>query len=161
MAGLFAGGASAQGVPTTSGVWGYHKNTDEFTDEVGHYLFLVAEKVSPSDKKITMIIGCVDNKTGFVINTGDHILNKVYDEDDFWEVEYRIDDMGANKFTVFSTHSTFRPHPPNTELPFIKRLFNHDKLRMRFKTYDGSETATFKITGIENEVKPIRTACNW
>ena len=160
MAGLFAGVAMAQDLPE-AGVWAYNKDIDEFTDEVSHHLFLVAEEISASDGNIVMHITCVDNETDFTIHAGKHTLNKTYDNDDSWDVDYRIDDLKGNKFKVFSNYSAFRPYGNGLDIPLIKSFFNHDKLRIRFPTYNGRKTATFKITNIETEIKPIREACGW
>ena len=158
MAGLFAGGAMAQ----DSSKWEYTKGTDEFTDEVTHYLALTAEEASVRGKNVYMLLYCDDNKTSLLISSGGHILNETYDSDDIWEVDYRIDDLKANKLEVLSNNESFWPFPSSKDISLIKSMFNHDKLRMRFQTYDGKrETVTFKITGIETEIKPIREACGW
>ena len=160
MAGLFAGGAMAQDLPAP-GVWLYEKKTDEFTDEIEHRLYLVAEKISAS-KDVVLVIICKNNETNSNIITTGYVLNKTYDSDDIWEVDYRVDELKASKFKVLSTNTSFGPYSQSTEIPLIKSMFNHDKLRLRFQTYDGiRETVTFKITDIETEIKPLREACNW
>ncbi len=156
-AGLFTGGAMAQ----DSSKWEYKKITDEFTDETKHSIRLNAEEVPTSGEKVSMSIACTDNRTIIQIYTGIYILNTVFDLDDLWETDYRIDDLKGNTFKSFSSHAVFSPFPVTTHIPLIKDMFNHDKLRMRFETFIGSETVTFKITGIETAIKPIREACNW
>ena len=152
MAGLFAGGAMAQG----TGIWEHYKLTDEFTDEVTHHLLLVAEEVST---RASINISCQKNKTRFVI-TSKHVFKESRDKANAWEADYRIDKLTASKFKVFSTGASIEPFEPNK--PIIKSLFNHDKLLVRYQTNDGLWiTVRFKITGIETKIKPIREACNW
>ncbi len=156
-AGLFAGGAMAQNWPD-AGVWTYRTTTDEFTDEVSHYLWLVAEKLSTNGQTIAMQISCVDNETGIYIRTGTFTLEGYSNP---WDVAYRIDDMEINKFQVLSRHDGFIPQLETENIPLIKSMFSHNKLRMRFENRNQQETVTFKITNIETEIKPIREACNW
>ncbi len=159
-AGLFAGGASAQGL-STDGVWEYHKITDEFTEEVSHYLILTAEKAPESSGMVNMLISCEDNTTSIGITTVGYVLNKSLDLGDTRDIDYRIDDLKAKQFKALVAPTGFGPHARSKNIPLIKDMFGGDKLRLRFPTYIGSETVTFKITNIETEIKPIREACNW
>ncbi len=160
MAGLFAGGAMAQDL--LAGVWLYEKKTDEFTDEVSYVLFLKSDKVPASRGEVSIIITCKNNRTNIVMVADGYILKSSNDTSDTWEADYRLDKLKASKFNAYASRNAFFPTPLSAHIPFIKEMFNHDKLRVRFETYDGTrETATFKITGTENEIKPIREACNW
>ena len=146
---------------TESGVWLYQETTDEFTDKVRRILTIVAEEPSPSGNNITLNISCGEDIPTIIIVAGGHILNKSRDINDLIDIDYRIDKLKASKAQVFSNGSAFGPYPRSKQIPFIKSMFNHDKLLIRFPTYNSSETVTFKITNIEDEVKPIREACNW
>ncbi len=158
-AGLFAGVVNALDLPD-AGKWIYYKETDEFTDEVSHDVLLTADDTPTSGDKVAIIISCRENTTYMAVITHGEDLKRTYGND-LWEADYRIDDLKGNKFKVSSTDSVFTPYPASKHITLIKSMFNHDKLRLRFRTYNGSETVTFKITGIENEIKPIRQACGW
>ena len=151
MAVMFAGGAMAQGTSK----WGYKKTTDEFTEESTHELFLESEEIAEIGSRVKMFISCVKNTTGFSI-IAPYIL-----KDGSWDVDYRIDDLKANKFKAKSGGLLFLPSVRSTHIPIIKSFFGHDKLRLRFQTNKGPETVTFTISGLENEIKPLREACNW
>lgn len=47
-------------------------------------------------------------------------------------------------------------------IPFIKSLFGKDKLLARITPYGADPvTVTFDISGLDEQIKPLRTACNW
>ncbi len=157
---LFMCGASAQGVPT-SGVWEYRKDTDEFTDEVRHFLFMAPEEISENTGLMAMAITCIGNITDFNIEAGNLLLAESIGGEYDREVDYRIDKLKAQKFRAYSSSTLFSPYEDGVDIPLIKSMFNHDKFLIRFPTHNGRETLTFKITGIETKIKPIREACNW
>lgn len=47
-------------------------------------------------------------------------------------------------------------------IPFIKKLFGHDRLLVQVTPFSSaSVTAEFDISGLEEEIKPLRQACGW
>jgi len=49
-----------------------------------------------------------------------------------------------------------------TAIPFIKSLFDHDKLLVQITPYNESPViATFNIKNLRKAIEPMRKACNW
>lgn len=64
--------------------------------------------------------------------------------------------------TEASTSFTFYPGGSEPNIAFIESMFGQTQLVARLtKPRGGTETLTFDITGIENAVANVRTACVW
>lgn len=79
-------------------------------------------------------------------------------------VTYRLDDAKARTIRMRESndHSALGLWRGNTSIPFVKALFGHDSLLIRATPHsESSVTATFTLTGLEEDITPLRSACNW
>ena len=79
-------------------------------------------------------------------------------------VEYRVDDRPAGVWSMNeSTDNEALGFWGNSRaIPAAKELFGGALLRIRF--WPDNESAvevTFNITGLEEQIVPLREACNW
>jgi type VI secretion system protein VasI len=50
----------------------------------------------------------------------------------------------------------------NAAIPFIKKMMEHEKMVIRATPFsDSAVTAEYRISGLEEAIKPLRDACKW
>lgn len=105
---------------------------------------------------IALILRCKSNKTEAYINWQDYLGSDAY-------VTTRIGDQDArNRKWSLSTDSQATFYPGGGDISFIKRLMDSDRLVAQVTPYNESPvTAVFDIRGLEEEIEPLREACNW
>jgi len=103
----------------------------------------------------TIILRCSRNTTNAYV-TWDMFLGT-----DTIQVLSRIDKKRATTKTWYIStdyKATFAPK----NISFIKSLFGHKKLVLQLTPYGSStKTTSFDISGIEEQIKPLRKACKW
>lgn len=109
----------------------------------------------------TLHLRCLENETNLFIKLNGHFLADIQS---YGKVTYRIDDQQAR--TVRMAESTNNKAlglwSGGQAIPVIRRMLNHDQVTMRVTPYNQSpETITFPIDRIEEDIKPLRTACHW
>ena len=75
-------------------------------------------------------------------------------------MDTRIGDGPVTTDNWFNTTETETGYG-GSDVAFIKSLFGETQLVLRTTTIDGTITAVFDITGIENAVASVREACGW
>lgn len=109
---------------------------------------------------IDLIIRCSENSTAmyFVFN-GHHMA----DIQGLNRVTMRVDDAKAvTRSMSVSTDNKALGKWSGSGIGIIKTFFNADNLVIRATPYSESPiTATFNISGIEDEITPLREACSW
>jgi type VI secretion system protein VasI len=81
----------------------------------------------------------------------------------FDEVTTRIDNLKAEtKSWTESTDNKAMGLWDGKGIPLIKSMFKHDTLLVRITPFNqNAQTVEFPITGIEEEIKPLRAVCKW
>ncbi len=144
--------------------WISNSNTDSFTGDKTAVLKVDSKEplsCSYRGSHATLVIRCKENTTEVYLITDCHLTDSDYDYD-YSKVQYKLDDGSIKEFKgSISTDSSafFYPH---SDITFIKSMFGHSKLTMRFTPYSKSnETVTFDIEGIQNVVGTVAETCNW
>lgn len=109
----------------------------------------------------TLHLRCLENSTNLFVKLNGHFLADIQG---YGDVTYRIDDLQAR--TVGMKESTDNKAlglwSGGSAIPMIRRLIGHDEMLIRVTPYNQSAiTVTFPIRDLEEEIKPLRSACNW
>ncbi|MGQ4879814.1 type VI secretion system-associated protein TagO [Billgrantia sp. LNSP4103-1] len=111
----------------------------------------------------TLTLSCLENTTRIFVNLNDnHMSSSPYH--DWGHVTMRIDDQQAftNRMQESTDNSVLGLWSGGQSIPVIRRMFGAERLTVRATPYGQSPiTVTFDITGLEDEIQPLRQACNW
>ena len=84
--------------------------------------------------------------------------------DDSGNITYRLDDetaktVSANASTNNRALGLWRG---NRSIPFLREMFGKNRMVVRMRPFNESPfTANFEISGLEDAITPLRSACNW
>lgn len=149
-----------------SGKWEVSTATSKLTDDKNVTLFLTSEEVVNCGwnrgDKIGLVIRCNEKKTSMYFNTRCHMTSSEYN--DYGDVTYRLDSDKAR--TVGMTESTDNKAiglwSGGKSIPVIKQMLTKNEMVVRMTPYGESPfTATFKIAGLADAIKPVREECKW
>lgn len=106
----------------------------------------------------TLMIRCKENRTEMFVTTGmaasveyrdQHTVTIRYDKEPAFEV--RMGDSTDKEALFFGD-----------AIPQIKRMMGQQEMLFRFTPFNASPAmTTFKVAGLEEAIKPLRTACGW
>lgn len=105
-----------------------------------------------------LILRCEENITVIYFKFGPYLGQ------DRTLVTIRIDKEPAEdiQMLISSDGRAFGFWEGGTAIPFIKKLFGKENIIVRVTSYWGHrDTAEFLIGGLEEEITPLREACNW
>jgi len=106
-----------------------------------------------STNRPTLVIRCKENTTEAYVITG-----TMLDSDD---VLIRLDDEKAFPLKMSKSTSGKALFFPSV-ITNIKKFWNYHTMVFRFTPYQtGPSTVTFNISGLKNEISPLRRACHW
>lgn len=111
----------------------------------------------------TLTLSCLENTTRLLINmNNNHMASSPYH--DWGHVTMRID--GRQAFTRRMQESTDNSvlglWRGGQSIPVIRDMFGAEKLTVRATPFGQSPiTVTFDINGLQEEIQPLRQACNW
>lgn len=146
--------------------WNVRTSKSDFKDTTDVAMTLQSENdvgcgAIYGSRPITLVLRCKENTTSAYLSTHCHLASSFGGYD---KVEYRIDDKKAKTRSMDEStdSSALGLWSGRKAIPFVKELFGGEKLLVRFTPYGESPvTATFDITGIEEDVKQLRKECNW
>lgn len=148
-----------------TGKWRVREEISKLDDTANVSLTLTSSDKHPGkfggSKESTIFIACRENTTSIYVSFADHFMS---DNAGGGEVTYRIDKKEAAKksFRESSDNSVLGLWSGASAIPFIKGLVGGETLLLRAIPFSESAvTATFDIRGLENALKPLRTACKW
>lgn len=108
-----------------------------------------------------LVLRCLENTTVLYVNFAGNFMS---DHGSYGNVTYRIDDAEARtaRMRESTNHESLGLWSGGASIPVIKRMFGHDTLIVRATPYNESPvTITFPISGLSEEIKPLREACHW
>lgn len=170
------GAASAQGGPdpfarekriasTSYTSWTTTAGKSEIDDSPTVFLRAVASSDVPARfggrTKPVLVLRCLENTTSAYIRFDGLFMSDI---DSYGRVTFRVDKNKAttNRLRVSTDNEALGLWSGGQSIPFIKSLFGGERLVVRATPY-GESTITFEIpiSGLSDEVKPLRQACNW
>lgn len=108
-----------------------------------------------------LYIRCQEKTTSLYFIYADNFLSSLQS---YGQVTYRIDDKpSATKSMTESTdNKALGLWSGGSSIPFTKAMFGGNKLTVRITPFNESPiTAQFQISGIEDAIQPLRSACGW
>jgi len=144
----------------TVGKWESVKKKSPIDDSVNVVLYLEANEKIEGQLSIrkflpSLVIKCSENKTAAYINWGRYL--GIGDT----RVLARIDKNKA-RTTRWDLSTDNKATFARKAIGFSKSLFDHEKLLVQVTPYSGSPVmTTFNISGLKENIKPLRKACNW
>ncbi|MEH6641425.1 type VI secretion system-associated protein TagO [Vreelandella glaciei] len=154
--------------PEPRSPWQVSEDVSPMDDSKNVYLYTRSNEPIPgrygrSIARPTLTVRCVENTTALILNMDGHFMAS--SEYHTWgHVEMRIED--GNAFTKSMRESTNNRSlglwNGGSSIPVIKQMFNAQQLTMRATPHSESPmTMTFDISGLEEEISPLREACHW
>lgn len=107
-----------------------------------------------------LYIRCQEGKTSLYFVIADRFLATV---EGYGKVDYRLDsEKPRSQEMDVSTDNKALGMWGASAISFAKKLIGHDSLVVRVTPYNESPvTATFKIAGLDEALKPLRAVCKW
>lgn len=146
--------------------WTVRVEKSDFEDTTDVYLSLQSDEPLTcgrfsSPQRAQLLLRCMENTTVVYIGTNCHLTSG---HGGYGNVDVRIDDEKA--FTVSMQDSTDNRAlglwSGGRSIPFIKRLIGKDRMIVRFTPFSESPTtASFSISGLAEDITPLRSACKW
>ena len=106
----------------------------------------------------TLWIACRENTTSLWINADEYVGT------DELSVVYRIDKekAGQKQFRISNNREAFGLWSGSSSIPFIKAMFGHNTLLVRYTPYgESSRTVEFRVIGLEKAVGRLAKAFHW
>lgn len=109
----------------------------------------------------TLFVRCRENTTSVFVVFGGHFMSDIQGKG---RVDYRIDTASPQNvnMTASNDNNALGLWRGNQAIPFIRSLFGSERLLVRATPFsESSVEMTFNITGLEDQIQPLREACNW
>ncbi|WP_306115760.1 type VI secretion system-associated protein TagO [Roseovarius sp. MMSF_3305] len=156
----------ADSLPTLRGKWNIQRETSEFKDTTDVFVTVSSDEPIGCNRfgtpsRAVLMLRCLENTTSLIINTDCHLASGFQG---YGKVEYRIDDQPASSrsFDASTDNKALGLWSGNKSIPLIKQLFGAERLLVRFTPFNQSPvTAKFEVSGAEDAVTDLRSACNW
>lgn len=144
--------------------WDVRVTTSDMTDDTTVVLSVSSDETltcgySPS--RASLILRCNENTTVMYISTSCHVASG---HGGYGRVTYRFDDALAQtkEFSASTNNNALGLWSGGKSIPVIQQMFGHDTALFRFTPFSESPTtARFDISGLEDEIGPLREACHW
>lgn len=109
----------------------------------------------------TLILRCMENTTSAYITFAGQFMADIQGRG---RVDYRVDNRPANhkNMRVSTDNKALGLWSGGGSIPFIKEMMDGQQLYVRATPFSESAVeATFTIAGLNDELPPLRGACNW
>lgn len=109
---------------------------------------------------VTILLTCRKKQMSIVLSTA----CQMGATDDERNVGYRVDDEDpvTKSFSIPRNKNALVLTDHTDSIEFVKSLFGKDRLDVTLRPSDHDPfSATFKISGLEKEVSPLRKKCDW
>lgn len=145
--------------------WVVDIQTSQMTDEETVSLIVVSnESVDCSfgrQSRTSLILRCLENTTSAIFHTQCHMASG---HGGYGNVTYRVGDNApeTREFEASTNNRALGLWRGAQSIPFIQDLLGQDRLLVRMTPYGSNPIeVSFNITGIDEEIVPLREACNW
>lgn len=139
------------------GRWLVVSNTDKFDHTKTVFISLTsAEPIAGGDKHGLLIVACVKDKTELFV--GDLGALGARNEQ---VIQWRLDapPIKAETWTILPSKSAL--HAPRS-IPLLKQMFAASEFAIKVRLQgDVDQVLSFKLSGLEEAIKPVRRACTW
>lgn len=149
---------------TGNGDWRVRTETSKIDDSDNVWVSLSSQEQTSCPYKSgshSIHIACRENSTNLWIHFGDCFMSSIQGKG---RVTYRLDSEKAQtqQFRESNNNMALGLWSGGQAIPFIKKMIGHDRLIVRATPFsDSTVTAEYRISGLDEAVKPLREACNW
>lgn len=147
-----------------TGDWRVRSETSKIDDTTNVWVSLLSEDQTSCPYKSgnhSIHMACRENSTNLWIHFGDCFMSSIQGKG---RVTYRLDSDKAQtqNFRESNNNMALGLWSGGQAIPFIKKMMGHDRLIVRATPFsDSTVTAEYRISGLEEAVRPLREACNW
>ena len=147
------------------GDWGVVARTSNFDDSVSISMSVRSNETavlrSGQQRSVTISAGCVGSISALSLFGADMYFASGYDG--YGVVDYRVDSRAAGVWSMAHNRDNSGLQLWDAQaVTAIKELFGGDVLRVRFTPFNEAPVeVTFNIAGLEEQIVPLREACNW
>lgn len=148
-----------------SGVWNVRVENSQLDDSKSVFMQVISEEPLRgrfgSMEYGSMMIRCRENTTSVFIFFGGHFMADIQGKG---RVDYRIDSAPPRNVNMAASNdnNALGLWRGNQSIPFIRSLFGGDRLLVRATPFSESPVEMiFNIGGLEDQIAPLREACNW
>lgn len=159
-------GRTATATNLSVGRWQVREERSKLTDKPEVVMHVPSEETINcgwnNGDKVYLMVGCKDDRTVVVFNTGCHMASSEYSN--YGQIEYRIDQEKAQKVNgeASTDNRTLGIWRGSKSIPIVKQMLGKSTMIARMTPYgENPFTATFNISGLEEAIKPLRAACKW
>lgn len=149
--------------PTGYGEWVLREaNASDGSKDVALAIFTTgrAGGASGGTLRVTLWLRCSDNKTllyvdwNATVDTGGRSVVRM---------QTQIDSEPAQEthWARYSNHNITGMYTDRASVDLIKRLFGRSMLEAKLNEKSAAYSASFNVTGLEQAITPLRTACEW
>lgn len=147
--------------------WLVSKDKSAMTDTTNIFALVPSEspvmckQYGNGSTPLSLWLRCMENTTSVIIGGDCHVASGF---EGYGDVTYRLDDQKPQTrgFDASTDSSALGLWSGGNAIPFIKDMFGHDKLLVRFTPFGMSPVeATFDIRGTEAAVTDLRKECGW
>jgi type VI secretion system VasI family protein len=144
----------------TKGVWQLQTEPSDF-GVADYFLYVVATRgIADGQGGRTMpalVIRCVEDVTAVYIDWGVKLGSGEI------EMEYRLDDgeITDETWSIATDGQTIGKWRGARAIPFVKQLFDKERLFVRIGDESGSVGTVFKVSGLQQAIQPLRKGCDW
>lgn len=152
-------------VSSVEGAWNVRIESSQLDDSRSVYMRVTSEQPVlgrfGSMENGTLMVRCLENTTSLFIIFGGHFMADIQGRG---RVDYRIDAATPRNISmaVSNDNNALGLWRGNQAIPFIRSLFGADNLLVRATPFSESAVEmNFDISGLEEQIAPLREACNW
>lgn len=155
-------------IDTLRNPWSIRQGTSQIDDSPSVSLHTrsnerVRDRFGRNAAPATLTLSCLENTTRLLINmNNNHMASSPYH--DWGHVTMRIDSRQAftRQMQESTDNSVLGLWRGGQSIPVIRDMFGAEKLTVRATPFGQSPiTVTFDISGLQEEIQPLRQACNW
>lgn len=146
--------------------WTVREETSKITDQANVFLNTLSKEVFAcdryTDEKARLVVRCMENTTAIMISSNCHLTSSDYSSYGHVDVRLDSDKSKTVRMQESTSSDTLGLWSGGRSIPFIKGMFGKRKMLARVTPYGQSASILeFDITGIEDEIAPLRKACGW
>lgn len=154
-----------ESVAVDAGAWLVQEAVSKMTDQKDVYLRVESEEVVNcgwnNGQKIELFLRCSENSTALFFVTNCHMASG---HGGYGDIEYRVDKDKARKVAgeASTDNKALGLWSGGSAIPVIKNIMGKSDMVVRMTPYGESPfTATFKVRGLDEAIKPLRNECKW
>lgn len=145
--------------------WKVVERHSKLDDSVSYILIAISDEKVDETEGLggygSIGIACSKNTTRILFQAGSQYLS---DTGNYNRVAYRLDKEKSDTISmdVSEDGDALGLWSGDVSIPLIKKMFGHEKIVVEITPYrETAVTMEFNIAGLEEEIKPLRQACNW